>query len=535
MSISNITNTYTSNTTVSIPANSRNVRVTSASGRGGQGGEESFDNFRPGGAPGPGITGTFRYNIDFTSRSLTIVVGAVGANGAGNAKDSGGGAGGGGTVPGGRGGDAGGNSDAVSFSGAGAGGGSSSGVIGGGGNWQIISGGGGGGGGASRLDAGLAGGSAGGFSASVGGVSGGGAGATPPGSTDGAGGGGGGGGAPGGAGGPYGVDAGKGTPVGGGGGGVGGGSGYNSSIVTLQSSSSFSGNPFVSIVYELVTPEITAFSASPNPQTSGTDGVPRYSTSLTWTAKDFTTLTLTSSAGESWNVTGGSFNISNLPQSTVGSNSPATRSYTLTACAGGVCTSRSVTVSAFNDNIPRDFSIPNQNNVEPNSSIQISVGQILDIDMITTVTGGPGVQVSVNGTSWSSTIGISNGNNLSVRATSLGFNTDPNGLTNTATFYVDVGPLRRFFTITTRAPIVKETFNYPNYNDKVPFPDIDTIESGPEHPAKQFIETSSIVMDDIELANPYGVEIKSSNQNIQMRKRISGSAGYTDWVDTRNI
>jgi hypothetical protein len=279
---------------------------------------------------------------------------------------------------------------------------------------------------------------------------------------------------------------------------------------------------------------ISSFSASPNPQTSGSNGIPNYDTTLSWNTANSTSVSINQGIGSvSLN---GSRTVTNLPQSTVGSNSPATRTYTLTATGFlGNTQTRTLTVEVYNDNTPRNFSVPNQNNVEPNSLIEIFVGQIQDIDMITAVTGGPGVQVSTNSTSWASTIFIANGNSLYVRATSLGFNTDPNGLANSTTFYVDVGPLRRFFTITTRAPIVQEIFNIANYNNKVPFPDIDTIESGPEHPAQQFIETATLTIDDVELSNPNGVEIKTNNPNVQVRKRRLGQTSFTSWKDLRSI
>jgi hypothetical protein len=284
---------------------------------------------------------------------------------------------------------------------------------------------------------------------------------------------------------------------------------------------------------------ISSLTASPNPQTSGNNGIPNYDSTISWTTAGGSatrTHTITSSGGYSASAgSGNSFTVTNLAQSTAGSNSPAPRTYTLTVTDGFSSSSQNITISAFNDNTPSSYSIPNRSNLEPNTSTQIISTAVSGIDMLTTVNAGPGTQVSSNSTSWSSSVLISDGQTFYVRATSPPFNTDPNGLTNSATFYVDVGTLRRFFTITTRAPIVQEIFNYPNYNTKVPFPDIDTIETAPDHPAKPFIETASIAMDDIELANPYGVEIKSSNQNIQMRKRISGSAGYTDWIDIRKI
>jgi hypothetical protein len=529
MAITNVSNTYSSDIAISIPSNSNNVTYFVRSANGGVGGADAA---AQGGSGGFGRSGQFRYITNFTARSVTIRIGQRGANGASdsnntvlncNGRTSAIGSGGCGGHPGPNG-----------RSGQGASGAGSTGVVNAAGNVVVIAGGGGGGGGASLQRSGAAGGPAGGWQALGGfaGFSNGGNGESQ--TNDGGGGGGGGGGSPGGGGGIRGIDENR-----GGGGGVGGGSAYNSSVLSfLGSDNLVNGVGSITVSYELWTPEITAFSASPNPQTSGTDGNPRYSTSLTWTARDFTSLTLTSSAGESWNVTGGSFNISNLPQSTAGSNSPATRSYTLTACAGGVCTSRSVTVSAFNDNDRGNFSVPNQTNLEPNTLYVIDIGQTTSsqIDMITAVSGLNGATVSKNGSgSFSSTIFISPGDRVDVRFLSAPFNQDPNGLTNSLTYGVQIGPRQAFFTATTRAPVVRETFNYSNHSTKVPFPDIDTIETAPDHPAQPFIVTETLEIDDVELANPSGVEIKTNNPNVQVRKKRLGQASFTDWKDTRSI
>ena len=102
----------------------------------------------------------------------------------------------------------------------------------------------------------------------------------------------------------------------------------------------------------LVTPQINSFSATPNPQTSGLDGIPNYDTTLSWTTSDVSSVSIDNSIGAvSQN---GSRSITNLDQSTAGSNSPASRNYTLTACAGTTCVTQVLTVSVYNDNFYLD-------------------------------------------------------------------------------------------------------------------------------------------------------------------------------------
>jgi len=280
-------------------------------------------------------------------------------------------------------------------------------------------------------------------------------------------------------------------------------------------------------------PVINSFYASPNPQTSGVDGVPNYDIQQYWSSTDGLTATITNnSTGFVANVNpSGTRTLTNLPQSTAGSNSPATRSFTLTVCNElNECVSSTMTVEVYNDNTPNNFSLPNQNNVEPNTFVTVSTS-ISGIDMATSVNGGPGVQVSTNNSSFSSNTTITNNQTLYARVTSLGFNQDPSGLTNSKEFYVDVGPLRRYFTVTTRAPDVNETFNLPNESDRVPYPDIDTI----NEPSEQYIVSNTLSVDDIELGNPNGVEIRTNNGNAQIRKKITGTSTWGSWQDVRSI
>jgi hypothetical protein len=529
-------NTYTSDTTVSIPANAYDVQITVRSASGGRGGfwTRSPSNVGLGGA---GRTGTFRFNTSFVARTLQIRIGQPGANGptsfpggnqqlprvcGGSSSVGSGGCGGTGVVL----------SGTVYWAPGGSGGGATGVLIGG--SAVAIAGGGGGGAGVkfydspnivcSRSD----GGASQNWAANSGAVSfSNGQDASLDANRDSAGGGGGG--SSGGAAGGTTSSPNCPTPS------QGGGSRYNSNELTLLSSSSHTGSPSITVSYETSFVDITSFTANPNPQTSGSDGIPNYNTTLSWTVNSaIPSLTYTVTSG-SFSTSGntnasGNVTITNLPQSTAGSNSPATRTYTLTVSDGQTSDTATITVSAFNDNVPNNYTLPNQSNLEPNTITTTSTN-ISGIDMSTLTTAGPGVQVSNNGTNWSSTTLITNGQVIFARATSPPFNTNPSGLTNSSEFYIDVGPLRRFFTLTTRAPDVNESFNYPNEDDRVPYPDIDTILSAPDHPAQQYIVSNNLNVDDIEIP----VEIKTNNSNAQVRIKPSGSLTWGNWTDIRSI
>jgi hypothetical protein len=564
MASQTVSNFYSSNATVSIPSTAFDVRVTVQSPGGGAGGavpptslySGGTGSTIPGGAPGGGRQGVFVYRNNFVARTLTIRIGQAGGNGStylqnyfengfnfplncdGRSSNIGSGGCGGASnhqvfIGGG-------GLRIISQESEGGAGGGATGIIESG-NAVIVAGGGGGGSGGSYhtrrntgggegtwANAGRPGGDAGNWSAVSGVVS-------------------------------F-SNGGNGQPSGGGAGGgslagspgiaqypgadtagSGGGSSYNNNQVQLVSSSiNSSTSSYVIISYKTLVPEINSFTATPNPQTSGTTGTPSYTTVLSWSAKDFTSLVLTSSIGESWNVTGNSRTITNLPQSTGSStcsNVGASRSYTLTACAGSTCVSRNVSVTVFNDNSPIDnITIADRTGLNPNTAYIINLGSISGIDMATNVVGGPGVTVSKNNLgSFASSTTITCNNTVQVRFFSDAFNTDPNGLpTALKTLYVDIGTLRKTFRVSTRPPIVREEFNFENENNKVPFPDIDTILTAPDHPAQQFISSKTITIDDVELQNPDGVEIRTNNGNAQVRKKLSGG-DWGPWRDVRSI
>ena len=517
------TNTYTSPGSYSftIPENGYNISITVRGARGGRGGRDA------GASGGQGGTTTIQsFNVlqNYQARTFTVWVGGRGGNGVDNAPNATGGSGGGGMASGGRGGNAG----DPPYSGGGGGGGGASGVRIESTN-AICMGGSGGGGGASDNRSGGGGGQqASNASAVVSVTPSNGGGGGDPGGTDGGGGGGGGGGDNGGGGGGAGQDNNR-----GGGGGRAGGSTFNSSLIGTNTATINSGQTamdgYVSVTWTNAPATINSFTASPNPQNSS-NGVRQYTTRLSWSTTFATTLTLTSNAGESWNVTGSTFrDITNLPQSNANGSSPAQRTYTLTAANSTGSTSSNVTVSARNDNFPSNSWTTSFSNLEPNTTYNLNLGTLAGVDMPTTIsTSGSGNFVGLS-SSFSSSINYANGQSVLLRTTTLPFNTDTSGLSATSQYgkanskTVSVSTPSGSFnvTVSTRPPVIREDFNYADGVNKYPYEDIDLITNTP----LEYVTSAQITANDIEITQ----EIKVDQADAQ----VSINSGT--WQNVREI
>lgn len=499
---------------VVIPSTAYNVYVTAAGGAGGGGGSDSGG---PGGGGGSGRYGRFQLP-NYQAKTLRCRPGGAGQGGPGCFGRGTGRSGG--DISGGGGG------SASGCSGSGGGGGGGSGVYQDGLGWIICAGGGGGGGGGSWNRGGGGGGGAGGWGGGgTFGVSGGGDGGGAA-CGDGAGGGGGGGGAGGAGGGGGGCDFQR-----GGDGGGGAGSRYASSNgVTILNDGGNGGGGYVRVQFTSVQPEIFSFSANPANQYS-TGGTPLYSTTLQWNAVDFNSLVVTSNAGETYNVTNQtSLNITNLAQSNAQGTSPTSRTYTLTACFNSVCVSSGpITVLAKNDNTPSNSWTTQFSNLEPNTQTTLTLGTLAGVDMPTLIsTSGSGNFVGNSG-SFAGSKYFNNGDIIQLRITTLPFNTDISGLSSTAVFgktndktVTVTTPTGSFDVVAkTRAPKIKEDFDYANNVNKYPYEDIDLITNTPT----EYLATGQEDIDDIEI----DMEIKVDDPNAQIS--INGGT----WQNVRSI
>ena len=278
-------------------------------------------------------------------------------------------------------------------------------------------------------------------------------------------------------------------------------------------------------------PSINSFSASPNPQNSG-GGTPKYNTTLSWNSSGLgiSSATINSSAGETWNVgASGSLNISNLPQSNANGTSPSTRSYTLTVSNNGGSSSSNLTVSARNDNTPSNGWTTSFTNLAPSTQTTVTIGTLAGVDMPTTIsTSGSGNFVGLNN-SFGGSKNFSNGQAVQLRTTSLPFNTDMSGVSSTATFgkvnnkVVSVTTPSGSFNVTfqTRAPRIKEDFNYSNTINTYPYEDIDLVTNNP----LEFSVSAQVDVNDIEIAQ----EVKASDPDVQV------SINNGNWQNVREI
>jgi len=556
MSTTNVSNTYTSNQNqITIPDNTSNVTVTVRGARGGNGGNYSGIGFY-----GKGRTGSFTFINNFVQRNLKLVVGGVGSDGS----SPGGGNGGTSTVA--IGGTGGSGSYTYSYdcsypsictcptccgkpcsNSAPCSGGyvSGSGCAEGGNRWicpqtcfaTVNTGGGGGGGGASAVINNststnlivAGGGGGGGGGAGLGNGSDGGSWSTTvtPVSS-----------------GSNGSNRGSNGGTGGGGGGVGGtsaaafaggSSGYNSSVLTLNSSTVWETAPEINISYVSYTPVINSFYYTPDPQTSGINGNPTDQVTLGWSTSDVSSVSINQGVGTV--NTSGSVLVSTGLQSTAGTTSPATKSYTLTACAGSTCVNSTITVAVYNDNTPNTITIPTTttsgaslNNLAADTVYQILIGPVTGIDMITAVncSQSAGLDATLNGTSFSAIQYISNNQSVYLRFTSQPFNSDPAGLTNSRTYNFTIGTYSGSFTAITRAPDVNETFDFGDSNTNFPYPEID---QSVISPTQYLTSPTTVVIDDTEIP----VEIKTNQSDSQIRIKPLGAQTFGSWQSTRSI
>jgi hypothetical protein len=288
---------------------------------------------------------------------------------------------------------------------------------------------------------------------------------------------------------------------------------------------------------------IDSLIASPNPQTSGQDGIPNFDTFLIWEGISVLSAVATRSDGAvsaTWEqkpqptdptlppvfYSFGSKKVENLFQSvSTGSSQPgSTTVYTLTATDGFNTVTATVSVKAFNDNCPDNFTIPNQLNKEPEQELFISTSPITGIDMVTSVVCSAGLTVlSTQGGGYTTSTFITSGSSLNLRVVTEPFNTDENGLVNEKTVSVTVGCLTVSFLVQTRAPVVKEIFDFGDNQFAYPFPKIDTrvvgepLSTGGTYQEPQpFLQSPTIVEPtadawEVELESPFGVQIKAKD------------------------
>ena len=278
-------------------------------------------------------------------------------------------------------------------------------------------------------------------------------------------------------------------------------------------------------------PVINSFTASPETQTSGTDGIPNYDTTLSWSVSNAVSLSLSSPADGTINVIGTtSKDITNLPQS---SGSGATRTYTLTATnVAGVSVSEEITVTVYNDRTPSNSWTSLFTGLDPVKEYEKLMGTLAGIDMTIEVSCPDDAVFfasSENG-DYANPQYFTNGQDLYVKTITKDFNNNVTGLAadattgkvNNKTFSVTIGGLSAFdVTFQTRAPVIKETFDYDGQAGNYPFEDIDLITNSPT----STLVTQTLKMDNIEIDMP----IATDDPNVQIK------INDNDWQNIQEI
>jgi hypothetical protein len=207
-----------------------------------------------------------------------------------------------------------------------------------------------------------------------------------------------------------------------------------------------------------------------------------------------------------------------------GSGSPVSRTWTMTTTSPNGCTiSETKSTNIYNDDKPTNSWTTSFINLEPSTLVTLNLGTMACIDAPSTVSAAGSGNFVGNGGSFSGTKSFNNGETLELRTTTLPFNLDTSGTsgaTNSKTVTISFPNYDIIVTITTKAPIIEEIFDYPDNINKYPYEDIDLISNTPT----ENITTAQLEMNDIDIP----VEFKASDGNTQIN--ING----TGWVDVRS-
>jgi len=278
------------------------------------------------------------------------------------------------------------------------------------------------------------------------------------------------------------------------------------------------------IEWDYHSPKITSFSVGNN---YNTDGIPDANVSISWNTQYANNVSINKGVGSVG--TSGSQTVNTGLQSNANGTSPAQKTYTLTASGPGGTVTSSKTAKVKNDNTPSNSWNTSFTNLDPSTQVAVVIGTLSGVDMPCTIsTSGSGNAVGLGG-SFSGSRNFNNGESVQLRTTTKPFNTSLSGVGSNATFgktnskTVTVTTPGGSFnvTFTTRAPRIKEDFDYANNVGNYPYEDIDLIANNPQSHAV----TAQITANDIEIAQ----EIKVSDGNAQVK--INGGS----WQNARSI
>ena len=291
------------------------------------------------------------------------------------------------------------------------------------------------------------------------------------------------------------------------GGNYGGGGGGNSN----GGEAGRGGKGAVRLEWDFHPPQINDFTAGTQYSTGGT---PRDDVFISWSTTYATSVSISGIGGVAVN---GSGTYNTGVQSVAGGNSPATRSYTITASGPGGTVTATATAYVKNDNTPSNSWTTTFTNLEPSTEYAKLLGTLSGVDMPTRISSPNSGVFFANGAngSYANPQIFTNGQDVYIKMITLPFNTDVSGVTgdfgktNTKTVSVTAGGLSAFnVSYVTRKPRISEDFNYDGQVG-YPFEDIDLITNTPT----STLVTQTLNMDDIEI----DMEIKADDPDIEIK------------------
>ena len=164
-----------------------------------------------------------------------------------------------------------------------------------------------------------------------------------------------------------------------------------------------------------------------------------------------------------------------------------------------------------------------------NTTVTVDIGTLSGVDMPTSISTSGANNFMGLGNSLSGEFDYSNGQTVKLRTNTLPYNTDVSGLpadsqfgkTNSKTVPVTTPSGTFNVTFTTKAPVIKENFDFNDVINKYPFEDIDVITNTP----LEYATSAQITADDIQISQ----EIKVDQADAQV------SINNGTWQSVREI
>ncbi len=225
--------------------------------------------------------------------------------------------------------------------------------------------------------------------------------------------------------------------------------------------------------------------------------------------------------------------------------SPARKTYTIKAWGAVEEDTDTLPLEALvkNDNRPDAFEIPIFASQEPDTTIIYNVNPITGFDVPINVSGDGFVLVAEGGSSaFTSSITLNPLNQgFRIRFTTLPFNPSPDTTVNSIVRHVDVGPDRKYFQISTRAPDDAEIFDFGDLTQEVPFPvppgnsELQTPQIQSPTTVELTVAAWQVELQDTDRVNELdGVEVRADDTDLEVRVKPLGSS-WLGWQNPDNI